>query len=202
LSSGSIVGSRSAVPDDIKADIARVVRSINSSARSAASLLGAVIGFITLGPLGFKPQFCVGGMLYRAGPDRLRDTVPFRGPGNAGRLIDGQFVGHVWLRLDDELVDWPHLDPRGELPVAGIELPPVRWQAPPPTFVWATRDLFDWQPHGEPPIGEMWYGPRMGIRPDHFVDTLTRVEPLYATVVLNLVRVELPDRLRKLAMAA
>ena len=167
----------------------------------------AGIGFVTLGLLGFKPRFCVGGMLYRAGPDALRDTMAFCGPGNAGQMIDGHFIGHVWLGLDDELVDfscadWPDLDPRGELLVAGIDLPPVRWRAPPPTFVWATKGLFDWQPVGSPDIGELWYGPWRGPQPIDFFETLMdQIVPLGEAIVTNLVRMNLPDRVRTLAMA-
>ena len=90
--------------------------------------------------------------------------MAFCGRANGGQMIGGQFVGHVWPGLDDELVDFScgdcH-DPRGELQLAGIELPPVQWQARPPTFVCATRDQFIGS-HGEPPIGDLWYRPLDG----------------------------------------
>ena len=203
-----IVGSGSAVSDDIKADVARVVRSIKFTGTIGGDcVVRAGIGFVALGLLGFKPRFCVGGMLYRAGPDALGDTMAVCGPGNAGQMIDGHFIGHVWLGLDDELVDfscadWPDLDPRGELLVAGIDLPPVQWRAPPPTFVWATKGLFDWQPVGSPDIGELWYGPWRGPQPIDFFETLMdQIVPLGEAVVTNLVRMNLPDRVRTLAMA-
>ena len=59
-------------------------------------------------------------MLYRAGADPIRDVLAFCGPHNAGQLLDGHFLGHIWLEMDDELIDfscgdWPHLDPRADL---------------------------------------------------------------------------------------
>jgi hypothetical protein len=193
----------SARPDDIKADIARVVRSIKFTGSIGGDcLLRAGIGYVALGLLGFRPQVCVGGMLFRAGPDQFRDTLAFCGPGNAGQMIDDHFFGHVWLELDGDLIDfscgdWPHLDPRSELRVAGMELPPVRWQASPPTFVWATRGLFDdWRPDGSPPISELWYGPWTGARPDNFTDALDQVERFGLAIAENLVRMDLPDRIR------
>ena len=52
------------------------------------------------------------------------------------KMIDGHFVGHVWLEMDGELIDfcggWPHLDPRGLL---NAGLGPTRLDAPAPTFV-------------------------------------------------------------------
>ena len=100
--------------------------------------------------------------------------------------------------MDDELIDftcgdWPTLDPRAELGETGLG--PVQWQSPPPTFVWATRGLFDdWQPHGEPDIGELWYGPWSGSRAEHVNDTLTLVWPLGPKS--NLARMKLPERVQ------
>ena len=91
----------------VKADIARLVRSIKFTGTIGDDCaLRAGIGFVALGLLGFKPRFCLGGMLYRAGPDAMRDTMAFCGPGNAGQMIDDHFGGHVWLGLDDGLVDF------------------------------------------------------------------------------------------------
>ncbi len=139
-----ILGSHSGMPDDIKADIARVVRIKFTDSIGGDCVLPAGIGYVTLGLLGFRPQVYVGGMLFRAGRDPLRDTLTFCGPGNAGQMIDDHFIGHVWLELDGELLDfscgdWGHLDPRGELRIAGRDLPPIQWQVLPPTFVWETR---------------------------------------------------------------
>ena len=75
-----IVGSRSAVPDDIKADIARSLpRSVDASATSR------------LRPR--KPHFCVGGVLYRAGPPRSATRWRFVGRENAGPRFTGNRPG-------------------------------------------------------------------------------------------------------------
>jgi hypothetical protein len=55
--------------------------------------------------------------------------------------------------------------------------------------------LLDWQPEGSPEIGELWYGPWHGLQPSNFFETLRDgVEPLGATIVTNLVRMDLPVR--------
>ena len=87
-----IVGSRSAVSDDIKADVARVVRSIKFTGTIGGDcVVRAGIGFVALGLLGFKPPFCVGGMLYGAGPSAIHDTMAFCAQGNAGQMVNGHF---------------------------------------------------------------------------------------------------------------
>ena len=196
-----IVGSRSAVPDDIKADICRVVRSIQFTGLAAgACAFRAGVAYLALRLLGWTPHFCVGGVLYRAGPDAMRDTMAFCGQGNAGQMVYGHFVGHVWLEMEGELIDftcgdWPHLDPRAELLDAGLGA--ICWEAPPPTFVWMTRGLLDWQPEGSPEIGKLWYG----LQPSNFFETLRdQIEQLGPTIVTNLVRMNLPTRVRNLAM--
>jgi hypothetical protein len=127
------------------------------------------------------------------------------GPGNKGQLINGGFVGHVWLELDGELIDfscgdWPQLDCRAELIDFG--LPPVQWQRQPPTFVWATRGLFDWQPQGEPQLGGLWYGPWSGKQSNHILDALTQANAFEETVATNLVRTNLPDRVAMIEYSA
>jgi hypothetical protein len=194
-----MVGSRSAVPDDIKVDICRVVRAIQFTGLDGGTcLFRAGVGYVVLRLLGWSPRLCVGGALYRAGPSAMRDVVAFCGPGNTGQMIHGGFLGHVWLEIDDELIDfscgdWPHLDHRAELTGSGFG--PVRWDAPPPTFVWATKHLFKWQPHGNPQLGELWYGPWHGPTPDNFTDTLVeQVGHLATTIATNLTGMNLHAR--------
>jgi hypothetical protein len=84
-----IVGSRSAVPDDIKADIARVVRSIKFTGSTGGDcLLRGRDRPPRVATFGWKPKFCVGGMLYCAGPSAIRDTMVFCAQGNAGQMVD------------------------------------------------------------------------------------------------------------------
>ena len=100
--------------------------------------------------------------------------------------------------MDDELIDfscgeWQHLDPRAEL-IGG--LPPIRWQSPPPTFIWATRALFSWKSFGEPNTGEMWYGPWTGTPPDvaDNLDMLIKNTAIVRAVEKNLAQAKLPER--------
>ena len=88
--------------------------------------------------------------------------------------------------------------------VAGIDLPPVQWRARHhrPSYGQLGKGLFDWQPVGSPDIGELWYGPWRGPQPIDFFETLMdQIVPLGEAVVTNLVRMNLPDRVRTLAMA-
>ena len=194
-----LVGSRSAVPDDIKADICRAVLAIRFSGLDGGMcLFRAYVGFLTLDRLGWQPTISCGAMLYRAGADPIRDVLAFCGPHNAGQLLDGHFLGHIWLEMDGELIDfscgdWPHLDPRAEL-IGG--LPPIRWQSPPPTFIWATRALFPWKSFGEPNTGEMWYGPWTGTPPDvaDTLDMLIKNTAIVRAVEKNLALAKLPER--------
>jgi hypothetical protein len=113
-------------------------------------------------------------------------------------MVHGGFFGHVWLDMDDELIDfscgdWPNLDRRSELIDSGLG--PVQWDALPPTFVWATKHLFGWQPHGSPQLGELWYGTWHGPTPDNFTDTLIeQVGHLATTIATNLTGMNLPAR--------
>jgi hypothetical protein len=45
-------------------------------------------------------------VLYRAGPTAFGDTIALREQGNTGQIVDGHFVGHVWLEMDGELIDF------------------------------------------------------------------------------------------------
>ena len=158
-----VLGSRSLYPDDIKADICRVVRAIYFIDNAAGNrcAVRAAIGWLTLRLLGLAPRLYVGSMLYRAGPHPLRDVVSFCGYGNTGQLVDGGFAGHVWLEMDDELIDftcgdWPHLDPAAALDDAETRRGNIHWDIVPPTFVWCTRALFEWHSSGSPQMDEMW----------------------------------------------
>jgi hypothetical protein len=194
-----MVGSNSAIDDDVKADIARVVRSIIfKNADGGTCMWRNGIGYMTLRLLGFKPTVCVGGMLFRAGQDPLRDTVSFCGPGNKGQLVAGHFVGHIWLEMDSELIDftgadWPSLDADTiELDNLGT----IQWKVRPPVFVWATRKLFTWQATGHPKLGEHWYGPWHGEPlPDLFDELIQSVAPFGHTIITNLLAAKLPERL-------
>lgn len=73
------------MPDDIRADIARVVRLDQVHWLNRRRLPYCEGGsYLALRLLGWKPQFCVGGMLYCAGLSAIGDTMAFRGQDKAG----------------------------------------------------------------------------------------------------------------------
>jgi hypothetical protein len=121
-----IVGSRSAVPDDIKAGICRVVRTIQfTGLAGGACAFRAGVGYLALGLLGWKPHFCIGGVLYRAGPSAIRDTMAFCGRGmqdkwsmavslvKFGRTVRLHPRSLASLDPRAELFDWLGSDPLG-----------------------------------------------------------------------------------------
>ena len=91
--------SRSIIPDDLRRDIAQTVRDaeLDIDAPGGLCLYRAIIGRKFLKSLGIAGDLCLGGMVYRAGPDPERDVVWFCGPGNVGQMIDGKLIGHYWL---------------------------------------------------------------------------------------------------------
>src|SRR3954453_9953239 len=92
---------------DQQADVARLVRAIAFDVgRGGACLFRAVVGQAALAALGHPSTIVFGGMLYRAGPDELVDTVAFCGPGNAALLMARQMLGHYWLQAGRDLIDF------------------------------------------------------------------------------------------------
>src|SRR6476659_9642376 len=76
------------VPDDVKQDIAKAVRSIEWEPVGGVGgmcLFQALAGHVVLETLGIPAELTLGGMIYRAGSDPYRDVLAFCGPGNFGR---------------------------------------------------------------------------------------------------------------------
>lgn len=77
--------------DDIKRNIAKVVRSVEWQFISSHGISGGMCfwrnytGMVTLWKLDIAAKIAPGGLVYRAGPDERRDVVAFRGPGNIGQ---------------------------------------------------------------------------------------------------------------------
>jgi hypothetical protein len=159
------------VPESRKADIARVVRSIDFVTGSGTCFSRAITGGAVLSQLGIDAKMAVGSMLYRAGPDELADTLAFCGPGNAA-FFNPEGHGdasHIWLTVGNDLVDFSVGDwrlenhregnPLDRLP-DGTTLPQIQWTAPPmPEFWWQPLAPFTtaWQPIGTPTLGTAWY---------------------------------------------
>jgi hypothetical protein len=163
------------VKADIKADIAQVVRSMEFTAigpdgsisRHGMCLFRALSGCAVLNVLSIPNRLTVGGMVYRAGPDEIRDCIAFCGPQNAGCFSPAdEFLGHYWIITGNELIDFSVGDWRRESDLlysqADEALEPVQWTAPPlPDFWWDGQRAFT-QPPGQhtPPLGSAWYTSR------------------------------------------
>ena len=80
-----------------RADIARLVRSVDFVSRGGTCAMRAVTGQKVLAMLGIRARLTFGAMLYRAGPDELADTVAFCGPDNRALRLDRKVLGHYWL---------------------------------------------------------------------------------------------------------
>ena len=135
----------------IEADVCRVVRSIQFT-----GLAGGSCAFRAGGRLSrFETARLVTALLCRrcalSLPDHPRSATRWRfADGACGTIVDGLFVGHYWLEMAGNLIDftcgdWPHLDQRAE--PLDAALGPIRWYAPPPTFVWMTPG---WRPVKHP----------------------------------------------------
>ena len=179
-----ILGLDICVPRDIVADITRVVQAIAFGNIDGGDCYArCAIGDYVLHQLGWEPDVTIGGLLYRAGPDPLRDIVAFCGPNNHGMMLGGRFLGHLWLKVHGATVDFTPLDwrrlyrPRGGLGS-------VVWQYAPPSLIWAAADVFGWQSQGAPEPGQLWYCPWTGDYPplycDHrrFTDVADKFAPL------------------------
>jgi hypothetical protein len=158
--------------DDIKRDIAKVVRSIEFELQhDAAGATGmcfwrCMTGWTTLLALGIPAKPALGGMVYRAGPDERCDVVAYCGPGNVGRLTPQGLLAHYFIVSGDNIVDfsvgdWKEHSLTGlEIVLPGTEsLPPVCWTAPPlPEFFWTDRrELTPDRSTLSPELGRAWY---------------------------------------------
>jgi hypothetical protein len=155
------------IPEDIKTDIAKVVRSVNWQTvvpEGGLCFFRCVTGWLVLTDLGIPAMPTLGGMVYRSGPDEERDVVAFCGPLNAGCVLDGRFFGHYWVLSGNDFVDFSVGDWRDNstgindyCPPGAPKLDPIQWTVPdPPDFFWTHQDTF--KASGlTPELGKAWY---------------------------------------------
>ena len=169
------VVSRPAVPTDIKIDIAHVVRTFEfCGADWGTCLARAALGNATLIECGLTPRLVAGGMLYRVGPHRRRDTIRFCLPDNRGGYLApmdsaSYLIGHVWNEIGGEIADFSAGDWQAETDrmyasetnLDDLKLGPVEWSLSPPEFIWQPTEPLKagWRSSGEPALGQIWYGP-------------------------------------------
>jgi hypothetical protein len=158
-----------------RADIARVVRSVDLETGGGVCVFRAVMGQRVLAWLGIRSTVVMGAMLYRAGPDEIRDTLAFCGPGNGPAMTDDGMGAHCWLHAGEDLIDfsvgdWQQQSEAGyfqegnplDAAPSGEQLGPIQWTVPRlPEFWWQPHASLTepWHPIGTPELGAAWYRP-------------------------------------------
>jgi hypothetical protein len=142
---------------------------------------------------GFDCQLEIGSMLYRVGPDPIRDVVAFCGPGNVGKIVNDDLgLYHAWVSVGGYIADfsvgeWRHFHSRHKATYLGALLGPIQWTITPPAYWWRPRGklIGPWRPTGVPELGVAWYGP--------FTDDLADIRDIreYTKVVSDLLRPEI-----------
>jgi hypothetical protein len=103
-----------AVPVDIRDEVAREIGSVAFAwGAGTCALRNVYAQGVIRARLGIEVPLVIGGMIYRAGPDRVRDVLAFCGPDNRMMRAPGGIMGHWWLEagglvLDFSPGDWPH----------------------------------------------------------------------------------------------
>jgi hypothetical protein len=198
------------IPEDVKTDIATVVSSVpwirqDASIGGRCSSLTAT-GLVVLTELGLLPVTArLGGMVYRAGPDERKDLVAFCGDNNnMGCVIDGHFMGHIYLISATDLIDfsvgdWRNTDDRLR---DYQKNDPIEWTAPTlPKFFWDDRSKFAVQVNrSAPQLGRAWYTLFDGTPPTPFREVIMKrvrkLEPLRPKLAETLKMYGLKERLR------
>jgi hypothetical protein len=192
------------VPEDIKADIAGIVRAIDlyDGLAGGRCSFRAYCGWMVLHYLHIPVRRAVGGMAYQAGPDPVRDVVGFCGPDWLGCVQDGVFAGHVWLISGNDIVDFSVGDwqavSRDALYLPGTpDLDPIQWTAPPlPEFFWSDKTHFLTPPQKELQLGQAWYTGFKGQPPD--LDAgLDQYMPILTPVTRTLIALCAEHRLKE-----
>jgi hypothetical protein len=153
----------------VRDGIAKIVRGVDfvfpeEFAGGGQCLFRALTGLEVMRRCNIEARLHAGSLLYRVGPDPMRDVVAFCGPDNAGFTSEAGACFHIWLDAGDDIVDfsvgdWPSL--QVELTRLGApELGPIQWTIlKPPEYWWKPRATNNWRSTGTAPLGEAWYGP-------------------------------------------
>jgi hypothetical protein len=156
------------VPEDIKWEIAEVVRSVNLYIGSPGGLccFRMVTGYVVLRILKIPAGLVLGGMAYQAGPDPVRDVVGFCGRDWYGCVCDQGILAHYWLLVGNDFVDfsvgdWKRVSAAERAhyyPPGTPQMDPVEWTAPElPAFFWADKNTFATKGASPLKLGQTWY---------------------------------------------
>jgi hypothetical protein len=160
-----------------------------------------MIGYTLLQDLGLPAHLVFGSMLYRAGPDAMVDVMAYTGPHNTGCLIHGGMLGHIWIELGEDLIDFSCGDWQQEAKMLHLidpdGLPPIMWQVLPPDYLWQSAAPLKaaWQRLGQPDLGQFWYGKWTGKLPSDLRHPQEIVDLAMGAVRQAAERLHLADRL-------
>ena len=199
------------ISPDLMEDIADCVRmfQVNGGEPGGNCVPRALIGQIVLRECGLNSRLVAGGMLYRVGKHRRRDTLRFCLPNNKGGYLGAHLIGHVWNEYADQLVDFSACDWKAEAEEIYATtsdpedraLGPVEWVVSAPEFIWQSADTLKaaWRPCGEPTAGNLWYGGWIGRCPDYtaLADILANAMP---HILMNIDLLRLRERVADASM--
>jgi hypothetical protein len=170
-------GYRPANDPQVRKGIAAVVRAVefhHDKFTSGFCLPRALVGQEVMRRCKIESHIELGSLLYRVGPDPIRDIICFCGPGNAGTSVGGAIgLYHAWLSVGSDIADfsvgdWPNFSGM-EATIPGLpDLGPVQWTIPKlPQYWWRPRSELTrpWRSTGTPDLGQVWYGPFNGDLP-------------------------------------
>jgi Transglutaminase-like superfamily len=139
-----------------KDDIAELVRSVPRAfpVGTGDCLDRSLVGAAVLTALGLPATLKLGALLYRVGPDPVRDCITICAP-DRHNLENHFCVGHFYLRSGPDLIDFSVGDFRAD---AAVGAPSMQWSIVPPDFFWDDAAHFARDPAQEvPEIGRAWY---------------------------------------------
>jgi hypothetical protein len=192
------------VPEDIKVDIAQIVRSVNlyDGLPGGRCSFRVFCGWMVLHYLGIPVRRAIGGVAYQAGPDPVRDVVAFCGPDWLGCVHDSVFAGHVWLISGNDIIDFSVGDWRAvsETPLylpGTPHMDPITWTAPPlPEYIWSDKTPLLISPANGLQLGQVWYTGFTGQPPD--LDAgLDQYQPMLKPVTHTLIALCSEHRLKE-----
>lgn len=219
------------IPQDIRDDIATAIQSVTLMRPGGTCAITNLLGLTCLSGLGIDASIELGGMVYRAGPDERHDVVAWCGPYNAGMVLstlqalqDGispeqiallntsgeepdsrGILGHVWIKLGDELIDFTPGKWRSELDRLLADgddgFPPITWEVEPPRYIWGPRRDYEKPADSDartPDPGNAWYMGWLGPAPSlEQLRAPLREAPMYLRIIANnLNAMRIAERLR------
>lgn len=158
----------SIVPDRVKFALADIMALVEFGS-GGSCVPRAAISHALFRSLGMPSRLVCGGLLYRCGPDPIRDTLRFCGPDiNKGCIFEGQFLGHAWIELGHDIIDFSLVDWRADATRHHDSMAHRLDKLGRPQWVAYDVPEFVWQPakelkkltrtHGVPEFGQPpWY---------------------------------------------